>query len=93
MFPGATVGHGAEVRINGVVHVNTSLGAGVTDDSTAQGLTGSFGFCTKWYLGKWFAVRLDVRDHLLKETLIGEEHLVNDILVTGGFSIFIPFGG
>ena len=27
------------------------------------------------------------------ETLIGEEHLVNDILVTGGFSLFIPFGG
>lgn len=72
---------------------NAALGAGVTDDSTSQGLTGSFGFGTKWYLGKWFAVRLDVRDHILKETLIGEEHLVNDVLVTGGFSIFIPFGG
>jgi hypothetical protein len=72
---------------------NAALGAGVTDDSTSQGLTGSFGFGTKWYLGKWFAVRIDVRDHILKETLIGEEHLVNDVLVTGGFSIFIPFGG
>ncbi len=72
---------------------NAALGAGVTDDSTSQGLTGSFGFGTKWYFGKWFAVRLDVRDHLLKETLIGEEHLVNDILVTGGVSIFFPFGG
>jgi carbonic anhydrase/acetyltransferase-like protein (isoleucine patch superfamily) len=30
VFPGATVGHGAEVRINGVVHVNSSLAAGVT---------------------------------------------------------------
>jgi gamma-carbonic anhydrase len=30
VFPGATVGHGAEVRINGVVHVNSALGAGVT---------------------------------------------------------------
>jgi outer membrane beta-barrel protein len=72
---------------------NAVLGAGVTDDSTSQGLTGSFGFGTKWYFGKWFALRLDVRDHILRETLIGEEHLVNDILVTGGFSIFIPFGG
>lgn len=72
---------------------NLALGAGVTDDSTSQGLTGSFGFGTKWYFGKWFALRLDVRDHILKETLIGEEHLVNDILVTGGFSIFVPFGG
>lgn len=72
---------------------NAALGAGVTDDSTAQGLTGSFGFGTKWYFGKWFALRLDVRDHILRETLIGEDHLVNDILVTGGFSVFIPFGG
>ena len=72
---------------------NAALGAGVTDDSTSQGLTGSFGLGTKWYFGKWFAVRLDVRDHILKETLIGEEHLVNDILVTGGVSIFFPFGG
>ena len=72
---------------------NFALGAGVTDNSTSQGVTGSFGFGTKWYFGKWFALRLDVRDHILRETLIGEEHLVNDILVTGGFSIFIPFGG
>ena len=30
VFPGATVGHGAEVPINAVVHVNSSLAAGVT---------------------------------------------------------------
>ena len=30
VFPGARVGHGAEVRIHGVVHVNSALGAGVT---------------------------------------------------------------
>lgn len=72
---------------------NAALGAGVTDDSTAQGLTGSFGFGTKWYLTKWLDVRIDIRDHILKETLIGEDHIVNDILVTGGVSMFIPFGG
>lgn len=79
----------------GITHFdfNAVLGAGDTDDGTAQGLTGSFGFGTKWYFGKWFAVRIDLRDHILRETLIGEDHLVNDILVTGGFSIFIPFGG
>jgi outer membrane beta-barrel protein len=79
----------------GITHFdfNLALGAGVTDDSTAQGLTGSFGFGSKLYFGKWFALRFDVRDHILKESLIGEEHLVNDILVTGGASIFFPFGG
>jgi len=34
-----------------------------------------------------------VRDHLLQEALVGDEHIVNDILVTLGASIFIPFGG
>jgi outer membrane beta-barrel protein len=72
---------------------NFAAGAGDTDDSTSQGITGSFGFGTKWYFGKWFAVRIDVRDHILRETLIGEDHLVNDVLITGGASVFIPFGG
>src|SRR5579883_2389283 len=72
---------------------NLALGAGVTDDSTARGVTGSFGLGTKWYIGKWFAFRIDLRDHILKEALVGEEHLVNDILLTGGVSVFIPFGG
>jgi gamma-carbonic anhydrase len=30
VFPGASVGRGSEVRINAVVHVNSSLGAGTT---------------------------------------------------------------
>lgn len=72
---------------------NVALGAGVTDDSTARGITGSAGLGTKWYFGKWFGVRMDVRDHLLRQSLVGEEHLVNDIVVTLGVSVFIPFGG
>ncbi len=71
---------------------NAALGAGVTDDSTAQGVTGSFGLGSKMYFGKWFALRMDVRDHILRETLLGEDHLVNDIVVTAGASIFFPFG-
>jgi outer membrane beta-barrel protein len=72
---------------------NIALGAGVTDDSTARGITGSAGLGTKWYFGKWFGLRMDVRDHLLRQSLVGEEHLVNDIVVTLGLSVFIPFGG
>jgi outer membrane beta-barrel protein len=72
---------------------NFALGAGVTDDSTAQGLTGSAGFGTKLFFGKWFALRADLRDHLLREDLVGDEHLVNDIIFTLGASVFLPFGG
>lgn len=72
---------------------NFALGAGVTDDSTSRGVTGSFGFGTKLYFGKWFAIRADLRDHVLRQTLVGEDHLVNDVIFTIGPSVFIPFGG
>jgi outer membrane beta-barrel protein len=73
--------------------LNLALGAGATDDSTSLGVTGSAGIGAKFYFGHWFAVRFDVRDHVLQESLVGDEHLVNDILVTMGASVFIPFGG
>ena len=59
----------------------------------SRGLTASAGLGTKLYFGKWFALRFDVRDHVLQEVLVGDEHLVNDVLVTLGASVFIPFGG
>jgi outer membrane beta-barrel protein len=72
---------------------NVAFGAGVTDDSTSRGVTASAGIGAKLYFGKWFAVRFDVRDHLLREVLVGDEHLANDVLVTLGASVFLPFGG
>jgi outer membrane beta-barrel protein len=72
---------------------NVAFGAGVTDDSTSRGVTASAGIGTKLYFGKWFAVRFDARDHVLREVIVGEEHLVNDVLVTLGASVFLPFGG
>jgi outer membrane beta-barrel protein len=72
---------------------NLALGAGVTDDTTARGLTGSAGLGAKLYFGKWFALRWDVRDHVLQESLVGDQHIVNDVIVTLGASVFIPFGG
>jgi outer membrane beta-barrel protein len=73
--------------------LNLALGAGVTDDSTSQGVTGSAGLGAKFFFGHWFAVRFDARDHVLQEVLVGDEHLVNDIVITLGASIFFPFGG
>ena len=72
---------------------NMAFGGGVTDDSTSRGVTASAGLGTKFYFGKWFALRFDVRDHVLREVLVGDEHLVNDVLITLGASVFIPFGG
>ena len=72
---------------------NVAVGAGVTDDSTSQGVTGSAGLGAKFFFGHWFALRFDARDHVLQEVLVGDEHLVNDVVVTLGASVFIPFGG
>jgi outer membrane beta-barrel protein len=68
-------------------------GAGITDDGTGRGLTGSAGFGLKIYIGKWFGLRLDVRDHILEQQILGVGQIVNDIVATGGFSVFIPFSG
>jgi outer membrane beta-barrel protein len=72
---------------------NLAIGAGVTDDSTSLSVTGSAGLGTKFFFGHWFALRIDARDHVLQEVLVGDRHLVNDVVVTGGASVFFPFGG
>jgi outer membrane beta-barrel protein len=72
---------------------NIAVGAGVTDDLTSQGVTGSAGLGAKFFFGHWFALRFDARDHVLQEVLVGDEHLVNDIVITLGASVFFPFGG
>jgi outer membrane beta-barrel protein len=73
--------------------LNLAFGGGVTDDSSARGLTASAGLGLKLYFGKWFALRFDARDHVLREVLVGDEHLANDVVITLGASMFIPFGG
>ena len=44
-------------------------------------------------MGKWFGLRLDVRDHILEQEALGVSQIVNDIVTTGGFSVFLPFSG
>ena len=53
----------------------------------------SAGLGTKFFFGQWFALRVDARDHVLQEVLVGDQHLVNDVVVTLGASVFFPFGG
>jgi outer membrane beta-barrel protein len=71
---------------------NVALGGGVTDNQTALGLTFSGGFGLKFFFGEWFSMRIDARDQVLKQEVLGESRLVNNIAATAGFSIFLPFG-
>jgi outer membrane beta-barrel protein len=68
-----------------------AAGAGITDDGSGRGLTGSGGFGLKIYVGQWLGIRLDVRDHVLTQELLGVSQVVNDIVATGGLSVFLPF--
>ena len=45
----------------------------------------------KFYVSTWFAFRVDVRDQVLQQELLGESTIVNNIAATLGISVFIPF--
>jgi outer membrane beta-barrel protein len=67
-----------------------ALGAGVTDNQTAEGLTLSAGLGMKVFFGSWFAVRLDLRDQIMSQELLGVSGVVNNLAATLGFSAFLP---
>jgi outer membrane beta-barrel protein len=71
---------------------NLALGGGVTDNRSARGLTFSGGLGFKFYPKSWLAVRVDLRDQVLAQELLGESRLVNNLIATLGLSVFIPFG-
>lgn len=79
---------GAEI---GRFDFDIALGGGITDNQTSRGLTGSFGVGVKFFFGEWFSIRIDIRDQILEQQLLGESTIVNNLTATLGLSIFIPF--
>ena len=71
--------------------VHLAVGGGVTDSQTAQGLTLSGGLGFKFFLTEWLALRMDVRDHVLSQELLGVSGVVHNLAATLCFSMFIPF--
>ena len=83
----------AKMRFGGsITHFdfNISLGGGVIDSVVSSGLAGNGGFGLKFFLGKAFAFRLDLRDYIFQQQLLSETILVNDISATLGLSIYLP---
>jgi outer membrane beta-barrel protein len=72
---------------------NIGLGGGATVEPGDVGMTGTGGFGFKFYFNEWLALRLDTRDivHAQKRAPLGVDKVVNDIVVLGGLSVFIPF--
>jgi outer membrane beta-barrel protein len=72
---------------------HVALGGGATVEPGDLGITGSVGFGSKFYLTEWLALRLDTRDliHSQQRVQLGVDRIVNDIVVLGGLSLFVPF--
>jgi outer membrane beta-barrel protein len=68
-----------------------SLGGGLVDSSTSLGAAGRAGLGLKVYVARGLAVRLDVRDHVYRQQVLATEQWVQDVTVTLGLSLFLPW--
>jgi len=77
-----------------IVHfdLHGAVGVGVIDNATSLGAAGQFGLGAKVLLGKSWAIRLDVRDHLYKQQILQVSQYVQDFSLTMGVSVFLPRG-
>lgn len=70
---------------------NFAIGGGLTDNQTSRGLTFSAGLGIKFFFDEWFSIRIDIRDQVLEQELLGESRIVNNLTATLGLSVFLPF--
>jgi outer membrane beta-barrel protein len=64
-------------------------GAGRTADPSVLGLTWEAGVGAKLYFNKYFAFRLDLRDFLLPQEVLGRGRITNNVTVLAGLSLWL----
>jgi outer membrane beta-barrel protein len=64
-------------------------GAGRTADPSVLGLTWEAGAGAKLYFNKYFAFRLDLRDFLLPQEVLGRGRITNNVTVLAGLSLWL----
>jgi outer membrane beta-barrel protein len=64
-------------------------GAGRTYDPTVLGLTWEAGAGAKLYFNKYFSFRLDLRDFLLPQEVLGRGRITNNVTVLAGLSLWL----
>lgn len=64
-------------------------GAGRTADPTVLGLTWEAGGGAKLYFNKYFAFRLDLRDFLLPQEVLGRGRITNNVTILAGLSLWL----
>ena len=66
------------------------LGAGRTFHESVLGLTWEAGLGLKLYLAHYLTLRLDLRDFLLPQEVLGRGRLTNNVTVLAGVSLWLP---
>jgi outer membrane beta-barrel protein len=76
-----------------IVHFDVQLtaGAGVVDSALSSGIAGNGGIGFMFFLGRAVALRIDVRDYVYRQELLTRRLIVNDLAITGGVSMLLPF--
>jgi outer membrane beta-barrel protein len=64
-------------------------GAGRTFHDSVQGLTWEGGFGMHLYLGHYFDLRIDVRDFIVPQEVLGKGRITNNLLVTAGLGVWV----
>lgn len=64
-------------------------GAGRTADPTVLGLTWEAGAGAKLYFNKYLSFRLDLRDFLLPEEVLGRGRITNNVTLLAGLSLWL----
>jgi outer membrane beta-barrel protein len=85
----------AKMRVGGsIIHFDLMLaaGVGVVDSALASDIAGNAGLGLKFFLGRAWALRIDVRDHIYRQQLLARKVLVNDLTTMVGLSLFLPLG-
>jgi outer membrane beta-barrel protein len=71
--------------------VELTAGAGVVDSALSSGIAGNGGVGLMFMLGRAVALRVDVRDYVYRQELLTRRLIVNDLAITGGVSMLLPF--
>ena len=83
----------AKIRLGGsITHFDLYLDGGGRRRrfGDLQDIAGNGGLGLKFFLGRAWAFRVDVRDYVFRQQLLAETLLVNDSRSTSGFSIYLP---
>jgi outer membrane beta-barrel protein len=83
-----------KLRVGGSIarfDIHLDAGVGVVDSPTSRGAAGVAGIGLKLFAGQALAFRLDARDHVFQQELLDESFIVNDLSLTLGLSVFLPF--